>query len=85
MDIDAVIERLLGDLFLPLALGVLSAAAYLAILARAHQRTRTLVAIAEECRRRRGEEERFERRVGFSPRLERYRRLEAELARRLAR
>lgn len=85
MDVDEVINRLLGDLFVPLILGLTSALSYLAVLARAHQRTRVLVEIALECRRRRMEEERLERRIGYSPRLDRFRRLEVELARRLAR
>jgi len=85
VELDAVIDRLLGDLFVPLLLGLIAAVAYLAVLARAWHETRTLVGIAAECRRRRIQEEGFERRVGFSPRLDRYRRLEAEIARRLAR
>jgi hypothetical protein len=85
VDVDEVINRLLGDLFVPLILGLTSALSYLAVLARAHQRTRVLVEIALECRRRRMEEERLERRIGYSPRLDRFRRLEVELARRLAR
>ena len=85
MELDAVIDRLLGDLFLPLLLGLTAAGAYLAVLARAYQQTRTLMGIARECRRRRLEEEGVERRLGSSPRLDRYRRLEAEIARRLAR
>jgi hypothetical protein len=84
VEINAILDRLQGDLFLPLLLGLASAFAYLAVLARAHQTRRTLVSIAQECRRRRMEEERLERRLGFSARLARYRRLEAELARRLA-
>jgi len=85
VELDAVIDRLLGDLFVPFLLGLIAAVAYLAVLARAWRQTRTLVGIAAECRRRRSQEEDFERRVGFSPRLDRYRRLEAEIARRLAR
>jgi len=83
VDVDAIIDRLLGDLFLPLLLGLASAVAYLAVLARAHEKTRALVGIAEECRRRRQEEERLEARIGYSPRLDGYRRLEAEVARRI--
>ena len=85
VDFDAAIDRLLGDLFLPLILGLASALVYLVVLARAYQKTRTLIAIGQECRRRRLDEERLERRLGCSPRLDRYRRLEAEVARRLAR
>jgi hypothetical protein len=85
VDVDLVIDRFLGDLFLPLVLGLTSALAYLALLARAHQKTRALAEIALECRRRRMEEERLERLIGYSPRLDRFRRLEVELARRLAR
>ena len=85
VDFDAVIDRLLGDLFLPLVLGLVSALAYLAVLARAYQRTLTLRAIGVECRRRLKDEERLEARLGYSPRLDRYRRLEAEVARRLGR
>jgi len=85
VDVDLVINRILGDLFLPLVLGLTSALGYLAVLARAHQRTRVLAEIALVCRRRRIEEEGLERRLGYSPRLDRIRRLEIELARRLAR
>jgi len=85
VELDAVIDRLLGDLFLPFVLGLLSAVAYLTVLALAWQKTRTLVGIAQECRRRRMEEERLEVRLGYAPRLDRYRRLEAEIARRLGR
>jgi hypothetical protein len=85
VDVDRIIERLLGDLFLPLVLGLAAAVAYLAVLARAHQKTRTLIAIGLECRRRRIEEERVESRLGYSPRLARLRRLEAEITRRLSR
>ena len=85
VDFDATIDRLLGELFLPLVLGLASAFVYVAVLARAYQRTRTLIAIGQECRRRRIDEERLERRLGYSPRLARYRRVEAEIARRLGR
>ena len=85
MDVDSLVDRLQGDLFVPLLLGLTSAFVFLAILARAHQQTRLLAALARECRRRRKEEERVELRLGYSPRLDRLRRLEADLDRRLAR
>lgn len=85
MDVDALIDRLQGDLFLPLVLGLTAALAYLAVLARQHSRTRVLVLLAHACRRRIADEERLEERLGFSPRLDRLRRLDADLARRLAR
>lgn len=85
MDVDSLADRLQGDLLVPLVLGLASAFVYLAILARAHLQTRTLAALARECRRCREEEERVELRLGYSPRLGRLRRLEADLERRLAR
>lgn len=84
MEVDAIIDRLLGDLFLPLLLGVTAAFVYLAVLARVHQRTAALIVLGRECRRRRVDEERLEQQLGYSPRLGRYRRLEAEIARRLS-
>jgi hypothetical protein len=83
VDFDALLGRLLGDLFIPLVLGLVCAFVYLAVLARAWERTRALVAAARECRRRRLEEEALFDRFGFSTRLPRLRRLEAELTRRL--
>jgi len=85
VDVDALVDRFQGDLFVPLLLGLTSAFAYLTILARAHHQTRVLTALARQCRRRREEEERVEQRLGYSPRLDRLRRLEAYLERRLAR
>ena len=85
MDVEALVDRLQGDLFVPLFLGLTAAFAYLTILARAHLRTRVLAALARQCRRRRAEEEDRERRIGYSPDLARFRRLEAALARRLGR
>ncbi len=85
MDVDSLADRLQGDLFVPLLLGLTAAFAYLAILARAHQQTRVLAALARQCRRRCAEEEERERRIGYSPDLARFRRLDAALARRLGR
>jgi len=85
VDVDSLVDRLQGDLLVPLLLGLSSAFAFLAILARAHLQTRALAALARECRRRREAEERVESRLGYSPRLGRLRRLEADLERRLAR
>lgn len=85
MDVDAVLDRLQGDLFVPLLLGLGAAFAYLAILAVAHRQARALVLLARACRRRLSEEERRERLLGYSPALARLRRLDAELTRRLAR
>lgn len=83
MDFDALTERLFGDLFLPLVLGLVCVFVYMAVLARAWERTRALVLIAAECRRRRLEEEALFDRLGAAPNLARLRRLEAELFRRL--
>ena len=83
MDFDALIERLSGDLFIPLVLGLVCVFVYLAVLARAWERTRALVAIAAECRRRRLEEEALFDRLGYAPNLPRLRRLEAALTERL--
>ena len=85
MDVDSLVDRLQGDLFVPLLLGLMSAFAYLTILARAHHQTRVLGALARQCRRRCVEEEERERRMGYSPDLARLRRLDAALARRLGR
>jgi hypothetical protein len=85
VDFDALIERLLGDLFLPLVLGLVCVFVYFVALARAWTRAREMVAIARECRRRRLEEEALFDRVGYAPNLPRLRRLEAELLRRLER
>jgi hypothetical protein len=85
VDVDALAERLQGDLFVPLLLGLTCATVYVASLAREFRKTRALAAAAEECRRRIEDEERRERDLGFSPSLGRYRRLEAELSRRLGR
>jgi hypothetical protein len=85
VDVDALIDRLQGDLFLPLLLGLTAALAYLVLLAREHARARVLVSLAHACRRRIADEERLEERLGFSPRLDRLRRLDADLTRRLGR
>lgn len=85
MDVEALVDRLQGDLFVPLLLGLTAAFAYLTILARAHLQTRVLSALARQCGRRCAEEEERERRIGYSPDLARFRRLHAALARRLER
>lgn len=79
------IESVVGQLLWPALLGVCSAFAYLAILANAHLRTRALVALYAECVRRRVEEEQFQQRLGFSPRLAQVRRLESTIRERLRR
>jgi hypothetical protein len=85
VDVDAVIDRLQGDLFVPLLLGLAAASAYLVVLGLAHRKALALVALARQCRRRREEEERRERLLGYSPTLGRLRRLEVEIARRITR
>jgi hypothetical protein len=79
------LESWVGQFFWPALLGAGSAFAYLAVLARAHLRTRALVALYVDCVARRLKEERFQRQLGFSPRLAPIRRLEAALRERLRR
>lgn len=81
MDIDAILDRLLGDLFVPLLLGAAAVFVYFAVLARAYQHARIRLSLLEECRRRRREQELLQARVGFAPRLSHYRRCEAALSR----
>jgi hypothetical protein len=85
VDVDAWIERLtLGDFAVTL-LAALAAFAYLALLARAHQRAALLVSLTRKCRRQILRQEELRERLGFAPRLEYYRRLERDLLKRLAR
>jgi hypothetical protein len=81
VDFDASIDRLLGELFVPLILGVAAAFVYFAVLARAYHLARLRLELLEECRRRRAEQEALEDRLGYAPRLSHYRRLEAALSR----
>lgn len=81
MDVDALLERLLGDLFVPLILGAAAVFVYFLVLARAFQVQRLRVALAEVLRRRIAEQEALQERLGYAPRLDRYRRLEAALRR----
>jgi len=81
VDIEASIDRLLGDLLVPLILGAAAVFVYFAALARAYHRSRLRLALLEECRRRRLEQESLRDRLGVAPRLDHYRRLEAALSR----
>lgn len=85
MEFDAAIDRWVRELFWPALIGSVAAFAYLSLLARAQLRARLLVALAREVRRRRQEQEEFRGVWGYAPRLERYRRLERDLAQRLER
>ena len=84
MEFDASIDRWVREFFWPALMGSLSAFAYLALLARAQVRARTLVALLAECRRRIVRQEERKSAFGHAPRLEYYQRLEQELVRRLA-
>ena len=84
MDFDAWIEQLTPADFVVAALALLTALAYLALLARAHARAKLLLALAREVRRRRLHQEDLLRAQGFAPRLEHYRRLESDVTGRLA-
>lgn len=84
VDFDAWIEQLTPADFLVALLALLTAFAYLAVLARAHARARLLIALARECRRRRLRQEEIQSAWGFAPRLDHYRRLEQDLSTRLA-
>lgn len=85
MEFDASIDRWVREFFWPALMGSLAAFAYLALLARAQVRTRTLVALLHECRRRILRQEERRASFGHAPRLEHYRRLERDLLRRLER
>ena len=84
MDFDAWINQLTPADFIVALLALLTAFAYLALLARAHARARLLIALAREVRTRRLRQEELLQSQGFAPRLEQYRRLESTLAARLA-
>jgi hypothetical protein len=81
VDIDASIDKLLGELFVPLILGGAAVFVYFAVLARAYHLARLRLGLLEECRRLRVEQENLQDRLGFAPRLDRLRRLEAALSR----
>jgi hypothetical protein len=81
LDIDASIDRLLGELLVPLILGAAVVFVYFAALARTYHRSRMRLALLEECRRRRFDQEALLERLGAAPRLAHYRRLEAALTR----
>ena len=81
MDIDASIDKLLGELFVPLILGAAAVFVYFAALARAYHLARLRLGLLAECRRHRHEQEALHDRLGFAPRLDHYRRLEAALSR----
>ena len=81
MDIDSSIDKLLGELFVPLILGAAAVFVYFAVLARAYHLARLRLDLLEECRRLRAEQEALQDRLGFAPRLDHYRRLEAALSR----
>jgi len=84
VDFDAWLNQLTPADLAVAALALLTAFAYLALLARAHARAKLLLSRAREVRLRRLRQEEFLQAQGFAPRLEHYRRLEAEMARRLA-
>ena len=81
MDIDASIDRLLGELLVPLILGAAAVFVYFATLARAYHLARLRHALLEECRRRLRNQETLRDRLGLAPKLDHYRRLEAALSR----
>jgi hypothetical protein len=85
VNLDAWIDRLTPADFVVALLALLTAFAYLALLARAHARAKLLLALAGEARRRRLHQEDLLRTRGFAPRLEHYRRLESDVAARMAR
>jgi hypothetical protein len=81
VDIDASIDRLLGELLVPLILGAAAVFVYFAALARAYHFSRMRLALLEECRRRLLEQEALRGRLGVAPRFDHYRRLETALSR----
>lgn len=83
-DFDASIDRWIRDLFWPVLTGSLAAFAYLVLLARAQVRSRVLVSLLREVRRRIERQLRMKESLGFAPRLEYYRTLELRLTSRLA-
>ncbi len=84
MDFDAWLNQLTPADLAVAVLALLTAFAYLALLARAHARATLLLALAREVRMRRRRQEELLLRQGYAPRLEQYRRLDADMARRLA-
>lgn len=83
MDLDGWIDRLTPADAVVGLLAALTAFAYLALLSRAHLKTRMLVTLALEFRRRRIRQEEILTAWGFAPRLDTYRRLEQTLLQRL--
>jgi hypothetical protein len=83
-DFDASIDRWIRDLFWPALTGSLAAFAYLVLLARAQVRSRVLVSLLHEVRRRIDRQQRMKESLGFAPRLDTYRSLELRLTARLA-
>ena len=84
MDLDTWLAGLTPADFVVALLAALTAFSYLALLARAHARAKLLLALAREVRRRRLAQEGILHQQGFAPRLEHYRRLEADLSARLS-
>jgi len=78
------IDRWIRDLFWPALTGSLAAFAYLVLLARAQLRSRVLVSLLHEVRRRIERQQRMKESLGFAPRLDYYRALELRLTARLA-
>jgi hypothetical protein len=83
-DFDMSIDRWIRDLFWPALTGSLAAFAYLVLLARAQLRSRVLVSLLHEVRRRIERQQRMKESLGFAPRLDYYRALELRLTARLA-
>ena len=79
MEIDALAERLFGDLFWPLLFGGLAAFTYLGLLARAYLKIKLILDLHRECVRLRQRQEAVKRERGDAPFLDHYRRLEKEL------
>ena len=85
VEFDAWLNQLTPADFVVALLALLTAFAYLALLARAHARAKLLLALAREVRRRRLLQEDLLRSQGYAPRLEHYRRLESDMTARVAR
>ena len=83
VELDAWIEGLSAAELGVAVLGAISVFGYLLLLARAYERARLLIALAEGCRRRVREEEEIEKARGVAPRLDHYRRLSRALEDRL--
>ena len=83
-DFDASLDLWIRELFWPALTGSLAAFAYLVLLARAQVRSRVLVSLLREVRRRIERQQRMKESLGFAPRLDYYRALELRLTSRLA-